>query len=190
VFQIRVHGRGGQGVVTAAELLSVAAFSEGRHAQAFPSFGSERTGAPVVAFCRIDDVPIRLREPILDPDAVIVQDPTLLNQVEVFAGLRPDGYALVNSTRSWAELGLTDLVCGLPTGHARLVPATALALKHVHRPVPNAALLGGFAALTSLMSLAAVEEAIAARFPSRVAAGNIEAARAAFHLVTEIGASV
>ncbi|MDQ1241574.1 MAG: pyruvate ferredoxin oxidoreductase gamma subunit, partial [Pseudomonadota bacterium] len=72
MFQIRIHGRGGQGVVTAAELLSVAAFREGRHAQAFPSFGSERTGAPVVAFCRIDTHPIRLREPILAPDALII----------------------------------------------------------------------------------------------------------------------
>jgi pyruvate ferredoxin oxidoreductase gamma subunit len=189
VFQIRVHGRGGQGVVTAAELLSVAAFSQGRHAQAFPSFGSERTGAPVVAFCRVDDAPIRLREPILDPDAVIVQDPTLLGQVDVFAGLRPDGYVLVNSTRTWAELGLTDLVRSLPAGHARIVPATALALEHVHRPVPNAALLGGFAALTGQLALAAVEQAIAARFPPRVAAGNVEACRAAFGLVTDqIGA--
>lgn len=191
MFQIRVHGRGGQGVVTAAEMLSVAAFSQGRHAQAFPSFGSERTGAPVVAFCRIDDVAIRLREPILDPDVVIVQDPTLLGQVDVFGGLRPNGYILVNSTRSWAALGLTDLVRGLPDGHARIVPASALALAYVHRPVPNAALLGGFAALTGLMSLAAVEQAIAARFPSRVATGNIEAARAAFGLVTDqIGASL
>ena len=73
MFQVRIHGRGGQGVVTATELLSVAAFREGRHAQAFPSFGSERTGAPVVAFCRIDDRPIRLREPILAPDALIIR---------------------------------------------------------------------------------------------------------------------
>ena len=191
MFQIRVHGRGGQGVVTAAELLSVAAFSQARHAQAFPSFGSERTGAPVVAFCRIDDVPIRLREPILDPDAVIVQDPTLLHQVDVFSGLRPDGYVLLNSTRTWAEHGLTDLVRGLPAGHARIIPASALALAHVHRPVPNAALLGGFAALTGLMSLTSVERAIAARFPARVADGNIEAARAAFQDVTDqMGASL
>src|SRR5688572_21782170 len=97
MFEVRIHGRGGQGVVTAAELLSVAAFGEGRHAQAFPSFGSERTGAPVVAFCRIDDVPIRTREPIGEPDALIVQDPTLLHQVAVFDGLRPDGYVLINS---------------------------------------------------------------------------------------------
>src|SRR5580698_3077456 len=74
MFQVRIHGRGGQGVVTAAELLSVAAFMEGKHAQAFPSFGSERMGAPVTAFCRIDDKEIRLREPIQSPDALIIQD--------------------------------------------------------------------------------------------------------------------
>src|SRR6187200_1944760 len=101
MFQVRIHGRGGQGVVTAAELLSVAAFDEGRYAQAFPSFGSERTGAPVVAFCRIDDRPIRLREPITDPDALIVQDVTLLRQLDLFAGLRPGGYALLNSQHDW-----------------------------------------------------------------------------------------
>ena len=105
MFEVRVHGRGGQGVVTAAELLSVAAFLEGRHAQAFPSFGSERTGAPVVAFCRIDDHTIRSREPVVRPDAVIIQDVTLLHQVQVFDGLRPDGYLLVNSARGFDELG-------------------------------------------------------------------------------------
>ena len=80
MFEVRIHGRGGQGVVTAAEMLSIAAFEEGHHAQAFPSFGSERTGAPVVAFCRVSDREIRLREPIMNPDALIVQDPTLLRQ--------------------------------------------------------------------------------------------------------------
>jgi pyruvate ferredoxin oxidoreductase gamma subunit len=189
VFQIRIHGRGGQGVVTAAELLSVAAFSEGHHAQAFPSFGSERTGAPVVAFCRVDDVPIRLREPIYEPDALIIQDPSLLPQVDVLSGLRPDGYLLVNSERSWAELGLDEAVARLPAGHAVAVPATALARTHVGRPLPNAALLGAFAALTGLMSLAAVAAAISSRFPpdrfsNDVAAGNVAAARAAFDAVT------
>ena len=91
MFQVRIHGRGGQGVVTGAEMLSVAAFFEDRHAQAFPSFGSERMGAPVVSFCRIDDKEIRLREPILEPDALIVQDPTLFKVVDVFAGLRATG---------------------------------------------------------------------------------------------------
>ena len=114
MFQLRIHGRGGQGVVTAAELLSIAAFDEGRHAQAFPSFGSERTGAPVVAFCRIDDKPIRSREPISEPDALIIQDPTLLHQVDVFSGLVPDGYILINSSRSFDELGLGELSRALP----------------------------------------------------------------------------
>ena len=107
MFEVRIHGRGGQGVVTAAELLSIAAFDEGRHAQAFPSFGSERTGAPVVAFCRIDDGEIRLREPIAEPDALIVQDPTLLHQVDVFGGLgarrlHPDQQREAAST-SWGS---------------------------------------------------------------------------------------
>src|ERR1700674_923617 len=84
MFQVRMHGRGGQGVVSGAEMLSCAAFLEGHFAQAFPSFGSERMGAPVMAFCRIDDKEIRLREPVLDPDALIVQDQTLLHQVDLF----------------------------------------------------------------------------------------------------------
>ena len=86
MFEIRIHGRGGQGVVTAAELLSAAVFAEGKYAQAFPSFGSERTGAPVVSYCRIDDKPIRVREPVMHPDVLIIQDPTLLHQVNVFDG--------------------------------------------------------------------------------------------------------
>ena len=113
MFQVRIHGRGGQGVVTAAEMLSIAAFLERRYSQAFPSFGSERTGAPVVAFCRIDDKEIRLREPIIKPDALIIQDPTLLHQVDVFAGLDPDGYILINTSRSFAELGLGEFASGL-----------------------------------------------------------------------------
>jgi pyruvate ferredoxin oxidoreductase gamma subunit len=114
MFQVRIHGRGGQGVVTAAEMLSIAAFEEGRHAQAFPSFGSERTGAPVVAFCRIADQEIRLREPIMEPDALIIQDPTLLLQVDVFSGLKKGGYILINTSRTFDELGLGDYVRDWP----------------------------------------------------------------------------
>ena len=114
MFQVRIHGRGGQGVVTAAELLSVAAFNEGRHAQAFPSFGSERMGAPVVSFCRIDDREIRVREPVMEPDALIIQDPTLLNQVDVFGGLKRDGFILINTAKSFDELGLGDFVKDFP----------------------------------------------------------------------------
>src|SRR5213075_1857759 len=88
---------------------SIAAFLGGKHAQAFPSFGSERTGAPVVAFCRIDDKEIRLREPILQPDALIIQDPTLLHQVDVFAGLVAGGLILINTSRTFEQLGLGEL---------------------------------------------------------------------------------
>ena len=179
MFQVRIHGRGGQGVVTAAELLSVAAFREGRHAQAFPSFGSERTGAPVVAFCRIDDRPIRLREPILAPDAILIQDPTLLHQVDVFAGLPADGYILINTSRSFDELGLGDFVAARPPERLCTLPATELALRHVGRPVPNAALLAGFAAITGRISLESVAAAIGDKFPDAIARANVAAAREA-----------
>jgi pyruvate ferredoxin oxidoreductase gamma subunit len=183
MFEIRIHGRGGQGVVTAAELLSVAAFDEGRHAQAFPSFGSERTGAPVVSFCRIDDRPIRVREPIMAPDALIIVDPTLLHQVNVFAGLRSDGYVLINSSRDFASLGLGELREQIQTDRVRAVAATALAREHLGRPLPNAALLGGFAALTGVVSIDAVSAAIRERFKGNIGDGNAAAARAAFWFV-------
>jgi pyruvate ferredoxin oxidoreductase gamma subunit len=185
MLQIRIHGRGGQGVVTAAELLSIAAFEQGRHAQAFPSFGSERTGAPVVAFCRIDDRPIRLREPIHAPDVLLVQDPTLLHQVDVFQGLKPAGYVLINTRRSLAELGIGELTDQFDQARLITVPATAIALEYLGRPMPNAVMLGGFAALTGILSIDAVAHAITDKFKGEVAARNIEGARAAYALVGE-----
>jgi pyruvate ferredoxin oxidoreductase gamma subunit len=183
MFQARIHGRGGQGVVTAAELLSVAAFTEWRHAQAFPTFGSERTGAPVVAYCRIDDRPIRLREPIVEPDAVLVQDPTLVHQVDLFAGLDRDAYVLVNSARDVGGLGLDELRTRLRPERLLTVPATELAREHLGRPLPNAALLGAFAALTDAVSLAALVAAIRDRFAGKTGEGNAAAASAAYELV-------
>jgi len=170
-------------VVTAAEILSVAAFGDGRFAQAFPSFGSERTGAPVVAFCRIDATRIRTREPIVAPDALIVQDATLVHQVDLFSGLCPGGYLLINSARSFDDLGLSDLVSSHGDDRLLTVPATELALEHTGRPVPNAVLLGGFAALTGAVSLDAVVHAIALRFSGPVATGNTRAAREAYRIV-------
>jgi pyruvate ferredoxin oxidoreductase gamma subunit len=176
MYEIRLHGRGGQGVVTAAELLSVAAFTEGRYAQAFPSFGSERTGAPIAAFCRVDDEPIRLREPVRRPDAVVVQDITLLPHVDVFAGLARHGLVLLNT-------GL-DIVGGAPAGaRVHLVPASQLALAHLGRPLPNAALLGGFAAASGLVGVESVVSAIRERFRGAVAEGNVAAAMEAYALV-------
>jgi pyruvate ferredoxin oxidoreductase gamma subunit len=185
MFQVRIHGRGGQGVVTAAEMLSIAAFLEGRHAQAFPTFGSERTGAPVVAFCRVDDKEIRVREPITSPDALIIQDPTLLHQVAVFSGLSADGYVLINCARDIRHMGLGDFAARFRLDRLRTVPATELALRHLGRPVPNAALLGGFCALSGLVSLDSVQKAIRDKFSGEIAERNISAAAEAFEAVRE-----
>ena len=180
MYQIRIHGRGGQGVVSGAEMLSVAAFLEGRYAQAFPSFGAERMRAPVTSFCRIDDREIRSREPVLSPDALIIQDLTLLNEVDLFDGLHTEGCVLINSTQGFEELGLGDFVRAFHPSRLCTVAATEIALKHVGRPVPNAALLGGFAAVSGQVKLSSVIAAIREKFPRPIAEANVAAAREAY----------
>jgi pyruvate ferredoxin oxidoreductase gamma subunit len=183
MFQIRFHGRGGQGVVTAAEMLSTAAFAEGKFSQAFPSFGSERTGAPVVSFCRIDDGPIRSREPVIKPDALIVQDVTLIHQVDLFAGLSTEGFVIMNTSKSFEELGIGDYLGIFHRERLLTCPATELALEHLGRPLPNAVMLGGFAALTSQVTLESIVAAIGERFQGAIGERNIAAATAAYQLV-------
>ena len=177
MFQVRIHGRGGQGVVTAAEMLSIAAFLEGKCAQAFPSFGSERMGAPVLAFCRIDTKQIRLREPIAEPDVVIIQDKTLIGSSDTFGGLKSGGYALINSPHDMegAPLDVSAFYIG----------ATELALQHIGRPIPNAVLLGSFAALTNAIKIESVIAAINAKFSGSIAEKNINAANAAYQQTLE-----
>jgi pyruvate ferredoxin oxidoreductase gamma subunit len=174
MYAVRLHGRGGQGIVTTAELLAVAVFGEGGHAQAFPTFGSERTGAPVAAYCRIGSVPIRTHEPITHPDALIVADPTLFGQVDVLAGLRPGGLVIVNAA------DLPEILNG-SDAEIHCVSATEIARRHVGRPVPGTALLGAFAALTGRVGLPALLGAIGQRFPASVAAANAAAAQEAYH---------
>jgi pyruvate ferredoxin oxidoreductase gamma subunit len=185
MFQVRLHGRGGQGTVTAAELLSMAAFCEGKFAQAFPSFGSERMGAPVMAFCRLDGSGIRVREPIVEPDAVLIQDATLLHSVDVFQGLRSDGYVVINTAKPLDRLGLEDLVARLPADRVRTVPATELALQRLGRPLPSAGLLGAFAALTHEVELTSIEEALRMRFRPDLAQANAAVARDAYTRLSE-----
>jgi len=185
MHQVRIHGRGGQGAVAAAEMLSVAAFIEGWHAQAFPSFGSERTGAPVVAFCRVDKAPIRTREPIARPDALIIQDPTLLHQVDVFGGLAADGCVLINSVKGPEELGLADLVDRIGRDRLMTVPATDIAREHLGRPLPNAVLLGAFAAFVGIVSIGSVTAAVRRRFDGPVGDRNAAAATAAYEQVRD-----
>lgn len=180
MLQVRFHGRGGQGVVTAAELLSVAAFDSGLWSQAFPSFGSERTGAPVVAYVRIDDHEIRTREPVMAPDIVVVQDVTLVHQVDLFAGLVPGGCVLINTQRSLASLGLDGLVGMDWRAKVVTVPATEIAVAHTGRPVPNAVLLGGLVALLPAIPLGALVDAITQRFAAGIGAANAAGAREAY----------
>jgi len=181
MFQIRIHGRGGQGVVSASEMMSVAAFYNNRYSMSFPSFGSERMGAPVMAFVRIDDKEIELREPVLDPDLLIIQDPTLFQAVDVFSGLKPDGYVLINSRKDAEELGVEDVIKHLPEGHVVNVPATELALKHLKRSTPNTVLMGAFTAIREdLFTMESVEKAIMEIFPGKVGEMNVTAAKAAY----------
>ncbi len=180
MFQVRIHGRGGQGVVSASQMMSVAAFHQGRYSQSFPSFGSERMGAPVMAFVRIDDKEIELREPVLDPDLLIVQDPTLFHAIDVFSGLKPGGYLLINSGKSIEELGVEEAAAGLPEGNVLTVPASELALHYLKRPTPNTILLGAFAAMSDLLELDGVEKAIREKFAGKIGEMNVAAAKAGY----------
>jgi pyruvate ferredoxin oxidoreductase gamma subunit len=179
MFEIRIHGRGGQGVVTAAEMLSIAAFEQGKHSQAIPSFGSERMGAPVVAYVRIDDQPIELYEPVMSPDLLIIQDSTLFNAVDVFSGLKSDGFVLINTKRELDELHINEAVCDLPDHHVVTVAATALAIHHIGRATPNTVLLGALTALIDVIDFESVVKAIQDKFSGEVAENNIAAAQAA-----------
>ena len=169
MIEIRIHGRGGQGNVAAAELLSVAAFKDGKFSQAFPSFGAERVGAPVMAFVRIDDKKIRTREDVQNPDYLIVQDSNLIGSVPVLDGLKPDGLILINSEKKPEELQLKT------TAKVETIPATEIALEIIGRPIPNAIMIGAFCTITGLISIDAVQEAIMGKFPGRVGENNVAA---------------
>jgi len=182
---VRIHGRGGQGVVTAAELLSVTAFRAGRHAQAVPTFGSERTGAPVIAYCRIDDEPIRAHDPVDVPDALVIQDPTLLHQVPVFDGVTDAAYVLINTARPLASLGIAGYVARFDRDRVATLPATEIARRLLGRPTPNTALLGGLLALTGVLPLSALSHAVAERFTGAAAAANAECAGEGHRMIGE-----
>ncbi len=185
MYEIRFHGRGGQGAVIGSETLAHAFFIEGKYVQAFPAFGVERRGAPVMAFCRVDDKPINLRNQIYEPDHVVVLDSSLIETVDVMAGLKTGGIIVVNGRRS--------------AGYYRkridsayrlfLVDAGAIAVEHglgsVTNPIVNTAILGAFARASGLVSIEAVERAIAQYVPVKQEQNRL-AARAAFEKAVEI----
>ncbi len=162
MIEVRIHGRGGQGNVVAAYLLATAAIDEGRYAQAFPSFGAERRGAPVVAFVRISDTPIRQRCQVLNPAFLIIQDETLLHVPGVLDGLVPGGGILVNTELDNEALSAQ---LGQP---GQALPATRLAVQILGRPVPNTALLAAFLALTRILPMEALVKALSHRFKGEV----------------------
>jgi pyruvate ferredoxin oxidoreductase gamma subunit len=175
--ELRIHGRGGQGSVTAAELIAFAAFEGGVYAQAFPAFGVERRGAPVQAFVRFSDEKIRLRSQIYEPDYIIVQDPTLIGDVDVFKGMKEGGIAIVNTEKP-------DFDSRVPEGvRVYTIDATTIALEELGVPITNTTLMGAFAAATGEIKLEPLEHALRNRFSGSMADKNVKAAERAYHLV-------
>ncbi len=170
--------------MTAAELLAVAAFHDGKVAQAFPSFGSERTGAPVIAFCRIAMKPIRSREPVAHPNVLLIQDSTLLHHVNVFSGLSNQGIVMMNSTRTAEELGLKDWMIQHPEVEVYSFPASGFAEKHLKRSIANVGMVAGFASATGALTQEAVQHAIQEKFPGELGALNMQVAAEAFDYVS------
>jgi 2-oxoacid:acceptor oxidoreductase gamma subunit (pyruvate/2-ketoisovalerate family) len=172
--EIRFHGRGGQGSVTAAELIAVSAINEGKYAQAFPSFGAERRGAPVMAFVRISDEYIDLREQVYSPDIVIVLDSTLIDVVNVTEGLKDEGTVIFNTKNSPKEASKLVKADKIAT-----IDATKIALEELGVAITNTSILGAFAKVTGLIGIDSVVEAIKERFPGSIGEKNAKAAKRA-----------
>ncbi|PLX27765.1 pyruvate ferredoxin oxidoreductase [Candidatus Parcubacteria bacterium] len=179
MYQIRIHGRGGQGVVTAAELIAIAAFNDGHESQAFPHFGVERTGAPIQAYARIDDKPIRTREHVYKPDALIVQDPTLIGTVDLAQGCHKDTILIVNSSLPKDQLGINfDLE------NIYVIDATNIALDILGKNIVNTVILGTLAKINNLISLEGLTKAIKQKFAGKdksLVEKNIKAVTKAFN---------
>ncbi|ABR54722.1 pyruvate/ketoisovalerate oxidoreductase, gamma subunit [Methanococcus vannielii SB] len=173
MIEIRFHGRGGQGAVTAAQILAKAAFYDGKFCQAFPFFGVERRGAPVMAFTRIDDEKIRLRSQIYEPNYVVVQDPTLMDSVDVTSGLKKGGKILVNTLKNVKFEGFEVVT----------IDATGISLEVLGVPIVNTTLCGAFAGVTGEVTLESLKKAIIETFPGKLGPKNAEAAEKAYNIV-------
>jgi pyruvate ferredoxin oxidoreductase gamma subunit len=174
MIEIRFHGRGGQGVVTSAEILAMAAFKDGKYSQAFPFFGTERRGAPVVAFTRIDGKFIRIREQIYNPDFVVVLDSTLLDVIDVTDGLKNNGMIIINSNKD------IDLKSKFKV---KTVDATEIALRIIGKPFINAPMIGALVGATEIVDINSVFKAIKERFPEKIAEINIKAVKETYEKI-------
>lgn len=178
MIEIRWHGRGGQGAVTSVELLALAAIEEGKYAQGFPAFGPERRGAPVMAFNRVSDKPIRMRSGIYQPDVVVVLDPSLMTLVNVTDGLKSDGLLIVNTAKPEKEIRATLKY----TGKLATVDATAIAREELGLPIANTTMLGAVLRATRALKLESLDAPIEERF-GRIAAKNKNALKRAYDSV-------
>ena len=169
--QIRIHGRGGQGAVTSAELLAIAAFKDNKYSQSFPYFGVARRGAPVQAFTRIDNHFIRLRQQVKDPNYVMVLDATLLDVVNVADGIKKGGMIIINSSKTPGELGLKGDYT------VKTEDITKIALEIIGKPFVNTPMLGAFSKATGEVTIESIEAAIKENMPKKIADTNILAAR-------------
>jgi pyruvate ferredoxin oxidoreductase gamma subunit len=171
MLEIRFHGRGGQGAVTSAELMAQTAIGMGKHAQAFPSFGPERRGAPVTAFLRISDHPIRIREKVYNPDVVVVLDPTVMAVTKVDNGLKPDGVLLINTTH---PIELLRKQYGF-TQKISTIDAMGIALEVLKVPITNTVMLGAFSKVLGQATPADVKEPFEHRFGPSLAPKHLDA---------------
>lgn len=182
--EIRWHGRGGQGVVTAGELLAEAAMEEGKYFQAFPDYGPERMGAPIKSYTRISDKPIEVHHQILNPDVVIVVNPNLIGVVDVTEGLREDGVLIVNTPESPAEIRKK---LGFKGGKVATLDATRIALDTLGRNIPSTLMLGAVAKVTNLVSLDSIvrraKERLGEKLSKKVVEANLTALRRAYEEV-------
>ena len=176
--EIRIHGRGGQGSVTAAELIAIAAFEDKKFSQAFPAFGVERRGAPVMAFARIAYRPIRIRSQVYEPDYVVVQDVTLLDVVNVVSGLKPDGKIIINTDRPKENLKLST------KAEVVTIDATRIAMDILGRPIVNTTMLGAFCGATKEVGLDSLNKAISERFKGELGRKNLLAIKTAYERVS------
>ena len=184
MIEIRFHGRGGQGTVVASKILANVIFAEGKYSQSFPSFGVERRGAPVAAFLRVDDKPIRIRTEIYEPDHIIILDPLLVDQIPLTNGLKTGGLILINSNKSPSEYQNKFSGYGIAT-----VPASRIAFKHQlgakQSPIVNTAILGAVVKMLGIATLEGLLKTIKSDVPSR-SEENAAAAREAYTSISEI----
>ncbi|MFH1506818.1 MAG: 2-oxoacid:acceptor oxidoreductase family protein [Candidatus Omnitrophota bacterium] len=175
---IRIHARAGQGAITTAMLVGYVYFLKGKYPYAFPSFGAARMGAPMNAFVRVDDKPVRLRAQIYEPDYLLIADSTLMRGFNCFSGLKDNGVAIINGKSEEAQnLKIKN------SQKAFFVPATDIAIKTIGRPLGNTALLGAYAAATGEFDLEGLIEAIKKRFQGKAQEGNIEAAKQGYSFI-------